>query len=220
MECAAARFIKTSMGEKIVDSWDECVKFRDMVPSNAKYKKFARIEDAQKFLGEAGAKPAASSTDAAPVRKPVPNYNWVCPHVIAYTDGSFNADNGHWGYGVSIQDEKGTELAAYSGNGTEYASSRNITGEVHGAIRAIQAAIRQGCTSILIVHDYEGISAWAEGKWKAKLPMPQWYRDQIAEMRSKIDISFKWVPGHNGVAGNERADQLAKDACFGINIQL
>ena len=42
--------IKTFLGEKIVESWDECVQFRDLAPSNAKFKKFSRIEDAQEFL--------------------------------------------------------------------------------------------------------------------------------------------------------------------------
>ena len=219
--------IKTSLGEKIVESWDECVKFRDLAPSNAKFKKFAKVEDAQEFLRSLGGigtatekNPTAStSKPVSPERKPVPNYKWDCPHVTAYTDGSFNVNNGYWGYGIVIQNKDGQELAAYSGNGTEFASSRNVAGEVHGAIRAIETAIQQGCKSILVVHDYEGVSAWAEGRWKAKLPLTLWYRNKINELRAKIDISFKWVPGHNGVAGSGRADELAKSACFGFDFQ-
>lgn len=153
-----------------------------------------------------------------PAKKPVPNYGWKCSYVVAYTDGSFNADTGYWGYGAVLQDKNGRELATYSGNGTAYASSRNVTGEIYGAVRAIEAAVQQGCESILVKHDYEGVGFWADGKWKTNLTLTVWYKARIAELRKKIKITFERVPGHQGIAGNERADELAKSACFGIDL--
>lgn len=224
--------IRTSLGEEIFDNWDDCVKFRDMAPKNAKFKKFTKIEDAHAFLKSPQSevlgnnkigctqarRDAAAGTLVKSTANPVPNYNWTCPHVIAYTDGSFNAATGYWGYGVVLQDECGHELAVYSGNGTEYVSSRNVTGEVHGAVRAIQTAIQQCCKSIIVKHDYEGVGAWPDGRWKTNLPLTVWYKNKIDELRKQIDVTFKRVPGHQGVAGNERADELARKACFGIDL--
>lgn len=224
--------IRTTLGENIFDSWDACVKFRDLAPCNARFKKFATLEAAKAYLASPQSSvPGAPKWESVrqkyavepcdvegPAKKPVPNYGWKCPNVIAYTDGSFNAGTGYWGYGAVLQDKNGQELATYSGNGTDYAASRNVTGEIYGAVRAIEAAVRQGCESIVVKHDYEGIGFWADGKWKTNLTLTVWYKARIAELRKKIKITFERVPGHQGIAGNERADELAKSACFGINL--
>ena len=223
--------IRTALGEDIFDSWDACVKFRDLAPSNARFKKFATLEAAKAYLASPQSivpstpkrkcvrQHAADPCDVEePTKKPVPNYGWKCSYVVAYTDGSFNADTGYWGYGAVLQDKNGRELATYSGNGTAYASSRNVTGEIYGAVRAIEAAVQQGCESILVKHDYEGVGFWADGKWKTNLTLTVWYKARIAELRKKIKITFERVPGHQGTTGNERADELAKSACFGIDL--
>lgn len=156
--------IRTSLGEEIFDNWGDCLRFRDLAPKNAKFKKFSSLEDAQAFLRSSQSEvegsgkkrytpaqyDAAPSASVKPATNPVPNYNWKCNRVIAYTDGSFNQATGYWGYGVVLQDENGCELAIYSGNGTEYASSRNVTGDIYGALRTIQAAIQHRCKSIVI----------------------------------------------------------------------
>lgn len=216
--------IETSMGSKIFDTWDECVAYRDLAPSNARYKKFKEKVDAEAFLStKPGITTTGSSKSAgkgavkaiAPESRTPTISPWVCPDIVAYTDGSYNKDTGIWGYGVIVCDEEGHELTTWSGNGSAYANSRNVTGEIYGVVRAVEGAIQNKCKSIVIRYDYEGISKWISGEWKAKTELTVWYRNRIMKMMNNIAITFEKVTAHTGVGGNERADSLAKTACFG-----
>lgn len=46
---------------------------------------------------------------------------------------------------------------------------RNVAGEMHGAMYAVQWAFENGYSSVVIHYDYEGIEKWATGVWSAKI---------------------------------------------------
>jgi len=129
-----------------------------------------------------------------------------------YVDGSHTVKRlGEYGWGFAVY-QGGKEIFADCGLGTheEAAAMRNVAGELSAAMRAVQWAQKEGLKKVQIHHDYQGLAAWANGEWKAKNWMTQYYRDFIARQRQTMEIKFVKEEAHSGVAGNERADQLAK----------
>lgn len=132
---------------------------------------------------------------------------------IAYVDGSYNVNNKAYGYGVLLYNRDEPEDSwEFSGCGNQYPESRNVSGEVDGAMRAVKEAIALGFKSIVICYDYAGIEMWATGRWKCNKEMTKKYRDTMLEYGKQIKISFDKVAAHTGVAGNEHVDKLAKKA--------
>lgn len=129
-----------------------------------------------------------------------------------YVDGSHTVKRmGEYGWGFAAYKE-GKEFFCDCGLGTheEAANMRNVAGELSAAMRAVQWAQKEGLTEVAIHHDYQGVSSWANGDWKAKNWMTQYYRDFIAQKRQVMTILFVKEEAHSGVEGNERADSLAK----------
>jgi ribonuclease HI len=81
-----------------------------------------------------------------------------------------------------------------------------------GSRLAIEYCLKNGINKVEIYHDYEGIGAWADRRWKANNPLTQGYRDFVAEARQNMEISFVKVKAHSGNKYNEIADKLAKEA--------
>ena len=129
-------------------------------------------------------------------------------HAVAYTDGSFNQAINRYGFGVLL-DVNGKEYEFFGGN-QDTTGGRQVNGEIEGVLYAVKKAIEIGCVSIEIRYDYEGIHAWADGLWKTNKDYTAEYRRRVQECRKYIEVSFKHVKAHNGHAGNERADKLAK----------
>lgn len=184
-------------------SWDDCKAQVDGF-AGAEYKSFADPADAMAYLG------LISGTGA-------PGGSGFPEGVRAYVDGSFDAANGRYSCGVVIveTDAEGksetTELNA-AFDDAEAAQQRNIAGEIMGSKLAIDHCMANGLKSVEIYHDYEGIGAWADGRWKANNPLTKGYRDYVADARKSMDIRFVKVKAHAGNKYNELADRLAKKA--------
>ena len=183
-------------------SWDDCKAQVDGF-AGAEYKSFADPAEAMAYLG------LTDGTKAATEKFP--------EGVRAYVDGSYDNASGRFSCGVVIVEtdaagnSETTELNA-AFDDAEAAQQRNVAGEIMGSKLAIDHCMANGIKSVEIYHDYEGIGAWADRRWKANNPLTQGYRDFVAEAREKIDISFVKVKAHAGNKYNELADKLAKKA--------
>ena len=183
-------------------SWDDCKAQVDGF-AGAEYKSFADPAEAMVYLGLTGEPEASAETFPEGVR--------------AYVDGSYDSSSGRFSCGVVIVETDGygnsetTELNA-AFDDAEAAQQRNVAGEIMGSKLAIDHCIANGIRSVEIYHDYEGIGAWADRRWKANNPLTQGYRDFVAEARKNMDIKFVKVKAHAGNKYNELADNLAKKA--------
>lgn len=184
-------------------SWDDCKAQVDGFPG-AEYKSFSDPSDAMVYLGLAETSPV-SAAEKFP------------EGVRAYVDGSYDAASGRFSCGAVIveTDADGnseiTELKA-AFDDAEAAKQRNVAGEIMGSKLAIEHCMANGFGAVEIYHDYEGIGAWADRRWKANNPLTQGYRDFVADARKRISIKFVKVKAHAGNKYNEIADGLAKKA--------
>lgn len=138
------------------------------------------------------------------IKKPSKNY--------AFIDGSYNPATKIYGCGGFLIDQLGKKhIIQASGNDPRMAKMRNVAGEILGAMAAVELAQKLNMKKLTLFHDYEGVAAWPLGKWKCKKKETRDYVMFIWKaMETGLKIYYSHVTGHNGDAGNEEADQLAK----------
>ena len=143
--------------------------------------------------------------------------------VIVYTDGACKGNPGPGGWGVLLK-SGGTEKELYGGE----PGTTNNRMELMAVIQALAALKRPCAVTLYLDSQYvlKGITEWLPG-WKAKgwrtagkTPVKNaelWQRlDQLAH-QSGHKVDWRWVRGHNGDPGNERADALAN---MGVEVAL
>lgn len=187
--------VKNGRVPGIYNSWAECQKqihgFK-----NASYKSFTSRKEAEEFISD---------------KKVMPQMEHG---LIAYVDGSFNAKKKVYGYGAVLIDGQQVIKRLYEhGDNPDCLSSRNVAGEIFGALAAVKYAVEHPeYDGIVIYYDYMGIEKWAIGEWKANKKLTQYYAGQMAKYRKQLPIVFMKVEAHTGDFYNEQADQLAKKA--------
>tara|TARA_B100002052_G_scaffold157072_1_gene143147 strand:- start:3177 stop:3635 length:459 start_codon:yes stop_codon:yes gene_type:complete len=133
-----------------------------------------------------------------------------------YTDGACKGNPGIGGWGALLKYSKSTkELKGYE---LETTNNRMELIAVIEALRAIKEDLK-----IEIITDSQyvknGINNWIvnwkNNGWRTAAKKPVKNKDLWQELDDLVQnyrIKWKWVKGHSGDPGNERADQLANDA--------
>jgi ribonuclease H-related protein len=133
--------------------------------------------------------------------------------VEAWVDGSFNKNTNYYGWAYAIkQDDK---FITDCGIDNRASDIWNVAGELTAVMHLVYNNTIAGYDMLFIIHhDYQGISSWAEGKWKTKNNWTKKYKEVIDHYRL-LGVKFKFikVKGHSGEYGNELVDGLAKSAC-------
>ena len=135
------------------------------------------------------------------------------PHVTVYTDGACKGNPGPGGWGAWLSAD-GHEKDLYGGDKL----TTNNRMELTAVIEAL-ASLKRSC-EVTIHTDSEyvrkGITEWIHGwkqrGWKTADRKPVknaelWQR--LDALRALHTVHWRWVKGHSGNAGNERADGLA-----------
>ena len=122
----------------------------------------------------------------------------------AYVDGSFI--NGNTGYGFVIVRERDV-IHQESGYVDSDGSHRQVAGEIEAAKKVLLWCKENSVKDIMIHYDYEGVSSWAQGKWKTNIKLTKDYASFVKE--SGIIIKWIKVKGHSDNEYNNRCDKLA-----------
>lgn len=190
----------TKIENRIVNTWAECLSYVKGV-KGAKYKSFDNMQEAQEYLNEGNRM----------LKKSDENYPKDCLH--AYVDGSYNSSDGRYAYGVVCVNNNVIE---YIENGAEKDTSerniRQIAGELKGAVKAVEYALKKGEKKLVIFHDYEGIAHHATGAWSRNEKSSVDYHKKMQEFMNKgIEIIFVKVDSHTGDLFNELVDEKCKE---------
>lgn len=127
----------------------------------------------------------------------------------AYVDGSYDPSTGYAGYGFCIIRHR-IKIYEEHGSISDPHQSRNVTGEVTAAQRAVEWAIERNYTDLILYYDYTGIELWANGTWRSRTIVSDNYRVFIQQAIRNINIDFRKVKSHSGNEWNNYADFLAR----------
>ena len=136
--------------------------------------------------------------------------------VVIYTDGACKGNPGPGGWGAILRSEDGQEKELCGGE----RETTNNRMEMMAVISAL-SALKRPCQVILHVDSQyvlKGMTEWLVG-WKAKgwrttSKQPVKNVDLWQQLDALVNtaghrVQWRWVKGHAGDPGNERADSLA-----------
>ncbi len=137
--------------------------------------------------------------------------------VVIYTDGACSGNPGPGGWGAVLQ-WKTTEKEMHGGD----PATTNNRMELMAAIQALETLKRPADVILYTDSKYllDGITkwirSWQRNGWKTSAKQPVKNADLWQRLTKAMDghtIDWKWVKGHAGDPGNERADELARLGC-------
>ncbi len=208
---AKKNFYAVRVGKKpgIYKTWPECQANVSGFPG-ATFKGFETLSEAEAFM-----EGVLESSGTAATAKKADELDGVAnlPAVYAFTDGSYNITTGVYGFGGFLHYSDNEDDIEIRGNGNdpEEATSRNVAGEVHGAVAAMHKAVEIGLTEMTLFYDYEGVEKWPTGLWKTNKKISKYYVEEYQKIKDRLKVNFVHVKAHTGIPGNEAADRMAKE---------
>ncbi|VAW00629.1 Ribonuclease HI [hydrothermal vent metagenome] len=146
-----------------------------------------------------------------------PPLNYGYPMIEIFTDGACSGNPGPGGWGVLIVIGE-DESEHYGGE----AATTNNRMEMMAVIKALEATDPKTPVRLFTDSQYVKngitvwINSWKKNGWKTAARKPVKNKDLWTELDELVDgraIEWRWVKGHSGHPGNERADALA---CRGV----
>ena len=142
--------------------------------------------------------------------------------VVIYTDGACKGNPGPGGWGALLLAGKHErELLGGAPNTT------NNRMELTAVIQALGALTRRCKVTLYTDSEYvrQGITTWIHGwrkrGWKTADNKPVKNVDlwqKLEELASGHEVDWRWVKGHAGDPGNERADELANRGVLSVQV--
>ena len=136
--------------------------------------------------------------------------------IYIYTDGACRGNPGPGGWGALLECENYKKEI----KGSSQLTTNNIM-ELTAVIESLKLIKNSSNITITTDSTYvkNGINDWIHNwklkGWKTANKKPVKNKElwqELDNLSSKHQIDWKWVRGHTGHVGNERADQLANDA--------
>ena len=184
---------------KIYSTWEEC-KSEVHGCKGAIYKSFKTKEEALEYF--------KVFENGGPSKE-----SEITNGLTIYVDGSFSLEKANYSYGlIALLDGEEIYEEYGAGEDIDAVPLRNVAGEVLGALKAVEYAIKNNHKEVTIFYDYQGIENWALGTWNRNKKLTIDYYNKMQEFIKVIKINFNKVKGHSGDKYNDAVDKLAKKA--------
>ena len=137
--------------------------------------------------------------------------------VVIYTDGACKGNPGIGGWGAFLQTGTGSAMRERELFGGEKETTNNRM-EMMAVIASLAALKRRCHVTIYTDSAYvkngmtEWIHGWKAKGWKTAAKQPVKNEDlwqRLDALAAQHQVDWRWVKGHAGDPGNERADALA-----------